>query len=107
MNSTRDEATGWYYLYGLGTDAFLRPGAEMEVFLDDTYSRDVHRQSVIGGFDGRSTLRTWLTSILRFKVIDIQRRQVADRARVDIDECWLIVSSTSSPRACAWRIQAS
>ena len=40
----------------------------------------------IGGFDGRSTLRTWLTSILRFKVIDIQRRLVADRARVDFDE---------------------
>ena len=40
----------------------------------------------IGGFDGRSTLRTWLTSILRFKVIDIQRRQVADRARVELDE---------------------
>jgi len=39
----------------------------------------------IGKFDGRSTLRTWLTSILRFKVIDIQRRQVADRAHVDID----------------------
>jgi RNA polymerase sigma-70 factor (ECF subfamily) len=51
----------------------------------------------IGKFDGRSTLRTWLTSILRFKVIDIQRRQVAERARVDIDaerfgeehEAWL------------------
>ena len=40
----------------------------------------------VGKFDGRSTLRTWLTSILRFKVIDIQRRQVADRANVDIDE---------------------
>ena len=40
----------------------------------------------IGKFDGRSTLRTWLTSILRFKVIDIQRRQAADRANVDIDE---------------------
>lgn len=40
----------------------------------------------IGKFDGRSTLRTWLTSILRFKVIDIQRRQVADRANVDLDE---------------------
>jgi RNA polymerase sigma-70 factor (ECF subfamily) len=39
----------------------------------------------LGRFDGRSTLRTWLTSILRFKVIDIQRRQVADRAHVDID----------------------
>jgi RNA polymerase sigma-70 factor, ECF subfamily len=40
----------------------------------------------IGRFDGRSTLRTWLTSILRFKVIDIQRRQVAERGNVDIDE---------------------
>ena len=40
----------------------------------------------VGGFDGRSTLRTWLTSILRFKVIDIQRRLTADRMRVDIDE---------------------
>jgi RNA polymerase sigma-70 factor (ECF subfamily) len=33
------------------------------------------------GFSGRSTLRTWLTSILRFKVIDLQRRAVAERAR--------------------------
>jgi RNA polymerase sigma-70 factor, ECF subfamily len=40
----------------------------------------------IGGFDGRSTLRTWLTSILRFKVFDLQRRLTAERARVDIDE---------------------
>lgn len=40
----------------------------------------------IGKFDGRSTLRTWLTSILRFKVIDIQRRRVAERSHVDIDE---------------------
>src|SRR5579859_3830819 len=36
----------------------------------------------IGGFDRRSTLRTWLTSILRFKVIDLQRRLVSDRARL-------------------------
>jgi RNA polymerase sigma-70 factor (ECF subfamily) len=40
----------------------------------------------IGGFDGRSTLRTWLTSILRFKVIDLQRRAVKDRAMASIDE---------------------
>jgi RNA polymerase sigma-70 factor (ECF subfamily) len=33
------------------------------------------------GFDGRSALRTWLTSILRFKVIDLQRRAVSERAR--------------------------
>lgn len=36
-------------------------------------------------FDGRSTLRTWLTSILRFKVIDLQRRIAAERRNVDID----------------------
>lgn len=40
----------------------------------------------IGKFDGRSTLRTWLTSILRFKVIDLQRRLTAERSHVDIDE---------------------
>jgi RNA polymerase sigma-70 factor (ECF subfamily) len=40
----------------------------------------------IGGFDGRSTLRTWLTSILRFKVIDLQRRAMKERTQVDLDE---------------------
>src|SRR6185369_505550 len=40
----------------------------------------------IDGFDKRSTLRTWLTSILRFKVIDIQRRLVAERQRLPYDE---------------------
>ena len=40
----------------------------------------------IGTFRGKSTLRTWLTSILRFKVIDLQRRAVADRANVEFDE---------------------
>ena len=51
----------------------------------------------IGSFDGRSSLRTWLTSILRFKVIDLQRRAVKERSHVDIedapavegDESWL------------------
>ncbi len=51
----------------------------------------------IDGFGGKSTLRTWLTSILRFKVIDLQRRAVFDRAHVELtdfaaetqDEGWL------------------
>ena len=50
----------------------------------------------IATFDGRSTLRTWLTSILRFKVIDIQRRMASDRARMQAsapsgveDDSWL------------------
>jgi RNA polymerase sigma-70 factor (ECF subfamily) len=40
----------------------------------------------IAGFNGQSTLRTWLTSILRFKVIDLQRRAVVERAQVPFDE---------------------
>ena len=35
----------------------------------------------IGGFSGQSTLRTWLTSILKFKIIDFQRRVITERAR--------------------------
>lgn len=37
-------------------------------------------------FGGKSSLRTWLTSILKFKVIDLQRRAAADRARFAHDE---------------------
>jgi RNA polymerase sigma-70 factor (ECF subfamily) len=33
----------------------------------------------VGTFGGKSTLRTWLTSILRFKVIDLQRRAITER----------------------------
>src|SRR5258706_15012488 len=51
----------------------------------------------IGTFGGKSTLRTWLTSILRFKIIDLQRRAVFDRAHLEPtdfadqgeDESWL------------------
>lgn len=35
----------------------------------------------LDGFGGKSTLRTWLTSILRFKVADLQRRAIAERQR--------------------------
>ena len=38
------------------------------------------------GFDGRSALRTWLTSILRFKAIDLQRRAAAERSHQPLDE---------------------
>jgi len=48
----------------------------------------------LGSFQGQSTLRTWLTSILRFKIADHQRRAVQDRARFADggdahDEAWL------------------
>jgi RNA polymerase sigma-70 factor (ECF subfamily) len=34
-------------------------------------------------FGGKSSLRTWLTSILRFKVIDLQRRASSERAHLE------------------------
>jgi len=48
-------------------------------------------------FGGKSSLRTWLTSILRFKVIDLQRRTAMERAQLELtdfaasgdDEAWL------------------
>ena len=51
----------------------------------------------VASFGGKSTLRTWLTSILRFKVIDLQRRAIAERHHLEstdpdsaaLDESWL------------------
>jgi len=51
----------------------------------------------LASFAGQSSLRTWLTSILRFKVIDQQRRAVSERSRTELsdlsasgdDEGWL------------------
>ena len=37
-------------------------------------------------FEGKSSLRTWLTSILRFKVIDLQRRAVSDRKHLELTD---------------------
>ena len=34
----------------------------------------------VGAFAGQSSLRTWLTSILKFKIIDFQRRVITERA---------------------------
>jgi hypothetical protein len=63
-----DAATGWFYLYGFGTDHFLQPGSEMEVFLDETYERGGPGQSVIGGFDGTDATRVELTLVDGSKV---------------------------------------
>jgi len=50
----------------------------------------------LASFQGHSTLRTWLTSILRFKIADQQRRVVQERSRMETgdadsqdDEAWL------------------
>ena len=36
----------------------------------------------IDSFSGQSALRTWLTSILKFKIIDFQRRVISERAHI-------------------------
>ena len=38
----------------------------------------------VGGFAGQSSLRTWLTSILKFKIIDFQRRIISERAQLAV-----------------------
>jgi hypothetical protein len=52
---------GRYYLYGLGSDRFLKPFHGMELFLGDAFPGRQARQSVIGGFDGADTTRVVLT----------------------------------------------
>ena len=72
----------------------LRDGQLAEEAVQETL---VSALESVGTFGGKSTLRTWLTSILRFKVVDLQRRAVLDRSRLaptDFsaqadDESWL------------------
>jgi RNA polymerase sigma-70 factor (ECF subfamily) len=40
----------------------------------------------LSNFEGKSSLRTWLTSILRFKVIDLQRRAISDRTHLELTD---------------------
>ena len=46
------EGDDWFYLSGLGTDDFLTPGSDMELFIDELYARSGATSSIIGGFDG-------------------------------------------------------
>lgn len=51
---------------------------------DDTTAEDVVQETLLAAlekpesFSGQSTLRTWVTAILKFKVIDAQRRRYKD-----------------------------
>ncbi len=45
------------FLYGFGTEDFLKPGAEMELFTDDDYSDRKWSRTLIGGFHGAETAR--------------------------------------------------
>ncbi len=51
------ETEGWFYLYGLGTDDFLTPGSDMELFLDENYPRGGVGHTLIGGVDGTEAAR--------------------------------------------------
>ena len=71
----------------------LRDGQLAEEAVQDAL---VSALESVQSFGGQSSLRTWLTSILRFKVIDLQRRAIAERSRfeapqggVAADEAWL------------------
>jgi RNA polymerase sigma-70 factor, ECF subfamily len=69
----------------------------------------------IDSFSGQSTLRTWLTSILKFKIIDFQRRVITERAHFasapdedddGVDPAWFdkLFDETGhwQPRLSAW-----
>ncbi|HEX4859412.1 MAG TPA: sigma-70 family RNA polymerase sigma factor [Usitatibacteraceae bacterium] len=58
--------------------AKLRDGAQAEEVVQEALLAALES---IGSFAGQSSLRTWLTSILKFKIIDFQRRVVAERAQ--------------------------
>ena len=60
--------------------AQLRDGQLAEEAVQDAL---VAALESVASFAGQSSLRTWLTSILRFKVIDLQRRAVSERSRVE------------------------
>jgi hypothetical protein len=53
----KDTLGRFVFLHGFGTDDFLRPGAEMELFTDDDFADRTWRQSLIGGFHGDDTAR--------------------------------------------------
>ena len=65
------------YLIRFAT-AKLRDGAQAEEVVQETLLAAL---SGVDSFSGQSTVRTWLTGILKFKVIDFQRAVISERAR--------------------------
>lgn len=53
---------GWGYEWGMGTDDFLRPGSDMEVFLSDDYSAGAPGQLVLAGLPGTEVARVDLVT---------------------------------------------
>lgn len=53
----KDTVGRFISLHGFGTEEFMKPGAEMELFTDDDFSERTWSQSLIGGFHGSGTTR--------------------------------------------------
>jgi hypothetical protein len=53
----KDKTDRFVFLHGFGTEDFLRPGAGMELFVDDDFADRTWSQSLIGGFHGSTTAR--------------------------------------------------
>ena len=53
----KDSAGRFIFLHGFGTENFLKPGADMELFVDDDFADRTWSQSLIGGFHGATTTR--------------------------------------------------
>ncbi|WP_296607016.1 hypothetical protein, partial [Nocardioides sp.] len=60
---TRGGDGGWVYEWGMGTDAFLKPGSKMEVFLSDDYATGAPGQLVLAGLPGTEVARVELVTV--------------------------------------------
>jgi hypothetical protein len=60
---TRDGAGDWVYEWGMGTEAFLKPGSKMEVFLSDDYATGAPGQLVLAGLPGTDVARVELVTV--------------------------------------------
>jgi RNA polymerase sigma-70 factor (ECF subfamily) len=61
----------------------LRDGAAAEDVVQDVFEAVLRRQAA---FAGRSSLRTWLTGVLKHKIVDRQRRQRDHGSLDDADD---------------------
>jgi hypothetical protein len=53
---------GWTYEWGMGTDDFLKPGSDMEVFLSDDYASGSLEKLVYAGLPGTDVARAELVT---------------------------------------------
>lgn len=56
-----ERRTGWFSFATVGTDEFLTPGSQMELFPGGSFDGRVHRPTVIGGFRGTRATDVELT----------------------------------------------